>query len=350
MPQRVLLLGAYANGNIGDMYQADSISGELMAIDSTLQIYSTSPSKRGGRYPAEKHTELPQSAVRDPAVLNSFDLILVGGGGLLAAPHAPLPEVEWVNSVETTMCGLSLGCAGKAPLESRAFVEKCKRFSVRDEFSAEVVAPIRSDIEIIPDPIFLGDVIGLDVRAASAAVSGILWIPGKLVPNTLNYYSRLVREIHDAKADSVVSFNEETDKRSGFEEMFGPAVRYLQTAEGFTAALGEKRFGVSERYHGCILALKMEVPCFGLVLRSDTVTSKITELYRRLGLQRALIRDFKDLDRKRMNSIAKTVFDFKAIAKVRNRDRAALRKFLQSCLDAAATGTPDRQRQDAPTP
>ena len=94
----------------------------------------------------------------------------------------------------------------------------------------------------------------------------------------------------------------------------------------------------------------MEVPCFGLVLRSDTVTSKITELYRRLGLKRALIRDFKDLDRKRMNSIAKTLFDFKAIAKVRDRDRAALRKFLQSCLDAAVEGKSDEKRVAAPAP
>ena len=236
MSKRVLLLGAYANGNIGDMYQADSISGELIAIDPTLHIYSTSPSKRAGRYPSQKHTELPQSAVRDPAVLNSFDLILVGGGGLLAARHAPLPEIEWVNSVTTTLCGLSLGCAGSAPLEARAFIEKCKLFSVRDEFSAEVVAPIRTNIEIVPDPIFLGDVTGLHVRPASATASGILWTPGKLVPNTLSFYSRLVREIQDPKADSVVSFNEETDKRSGFEEMFGSTVRYLQSAEGFSKA------------------------------------------------------------------------------------------------------------------
>ena len=33
MPQRVLLIGAYANGNIGDMYQADAIAGELLRID-----------------------------------------------------------------------------------------------------------------------------------------------------------------------------------------------------------------------------------------------------------------------------------------------------------------------------
>jgi polysaccharide pyruvyl transferase WcaK-like protein len=335
MSQRVLLLGAYANGNIGDMYQADAIAGELLSIEPTLEVFSTSPSKRSSRYPALSHEILPQSAVREPEVLNSFDLILVGGGGLLAARHAPLPEADWVASVTTTMCGLALGCAGSAPAESRAFIERCSRFSVRDEFSAQAVSSIRTDVEIVLDPIFLGRISGLDARPPPPATKGILWVPGKLVPNTLSYYSRLSREIYNEKVDAVASFNEETDKQSGFAEMFGPAVRYLHSVEQFTRAFGSRSFGASERYHGCIMALKMEIPCFGLVLRSDTVTSKISELYRRLGLRRALVRDFEDLDRKRLNSLAKSYFDFQAIAKITARERAKLHEFLRSCLAAA---------------
>lgn len=336
MPQRVLLIGAYANGNIGDMYQADAIAGELLRIDPTLEICSTSPSKRSSPYPALRHAILPQSAVRDAEQLNAFDLILVGGGGLLAARHAPLPEVPWVESIRTTLCGVSLGCAGDAPAQSRAFIEKCARFSVRDEFSAQAVSTIRTDIEIVPDPIFLGDVPGLTARPVPATTRGILWVPGKLVGNTLNLYSRMLREVYNEKVDAVASFNEETDRQSGFAEMFGPGVRYLHSVEQFAEAFGHRSFGVSERYHGCIMALKMQIPCFGLVLRSDIVTSKITELYRRIGLRAALVRDLDDLDRKRLNSMAKSCFDFAAIGKAIAVDRAKLQQFLRSCLAAAA--------------
>lgn len=345
MSQRVLLIGAYANGNIGDMYQADAIACELRSIDPSLQIYSASPSKRASRYPALSHRILPQAAVRDPEQLNSFDLILVGGGGLLAARHAPLPETSWVESIETTICGVALGCAGDAPAQARAFVERCARFSVRDEFSAEAVSTVRTDVEIIPDPIFLGRVSGLEPRPRTGATRGILWIPGKLVGNTLNFYSKVVGEIYNAKADAIASFNEETDKQSGFEEMFGADVRYLHSVEQFTEAFGQRSFAVSERYHGCIMALKMAIPCFGLALRSDIVTSKITELYRRVGLRPALVRDLEDLDRKRLNSMAKAYFDFAAIGKVIANERTKLRGFLQSCLDAAQDG---KSRRFAP--
>ncbi len=123
----------------------------------------------------------------------------------------------------------------------------------------------------------------------------------------------------------MVSFNEETDKQSGFEEMFGPAVRYLHSVEHFASAIEHKNFGISERYAWLHNGAKMEIPCFGLVLRSDIVTSKITELYRRLGLRHALVRDLADLDRKQLNSRAKNSFDFARSAASSPPKRARLR-------------------------
>ncbi len=333
-PRRVLLIGAYANGNVGDMYQADAIARELLTVDPTLEVWSASPSLRASEYPARRHQVLPSAAVRDPEVLNSFDLILVGGGGLLAARHAPLPEPDWVNSIKTTMCGLALGCAGPALAEASQFIQRCNLFSVRDEFSARAVAPIRSAVDIVLDPVFLSD-FDLRPRLKSADTRGIAWIPGKLVSDTLDFYGRLNRDAFARKADVYISLNEETDKDSGFEEMFGAGVRYLGALEAFGRLLQPRSFAVSERYHGCIFALKMEVPCFGMTLRSDTVTSKISELYRRLGLSDALIGVAGNLNRKRLNTMSKTCFDFSRITRVRRRERARLHEFLQSCLDEA---------------
>jgi hypothetical protein len=189
-------------------------------------------------------------------------------------------------------------------------------------------------VDLVLDPVFLSD-FDLRPRPRSAETRGIAWIPGKLISDTLDFYNRLYREAFARKADIYISFHEETDKDSGFQEMFGAGVRYLRALEAFARLLRPRSFAVSERYHGCIFALKMGVPCFGMTLRSNSVTSKISELYRRLGLSPALIGVADNVNRKRLNTLSKTCFDFSRITRERLRERARLHEFLQSCLDEA---------------
>src|SRR5215210_1326853 len=154
--KRVLLIGAYANGNIGDMYQAEALAHELLAVDPAVAVFSASPSKRAMPYPAANHTALPADTIRDAEALNSFDAILVGGGGLLAAPHQPLHDAAWVESIETRLCGVALGAARKAAEEAEAFIRRCDCFAVRDEYSAREIDGLRDSFDIVMDPILLG--------------------------------------------------------------------------------------------------------------------------------------------------------------------------------------------------
>jgi polysaccharide pyruvyl transferase WcaK-like protein len=214
-------------------------------------------------------------------------------------------------------------------------VEKCAKFSVRDEFSADAVSAIRTDVEIVLDPIFVGRTPYLPTRHQGEKTQGVLWIPGKLVPGTADFYSRLYREVYLGKVDAIASFNEVTDRHSGFDDMFAGNVVYLSDIPTYSALLRPRSFAVSERYHGCILALKSRVPCFGVTLRSRTVTSKIAELYRRLGLQKTLITADKPVDRRSLNGAAKRHFDFEAIEHFVNARRSELRAYLRSCLEIA---------------
>lgn len=337
--RKVLLIGAFANGNIGDMYQAEAITGELLAVDPTLAISSTSPSKREMPYPASNHTVLPAETVRDFDALNDFDLILVGGGGLLAAPHAPLHEDAWVDGIHTRLCALSLGCASKAAEEARRFIERCDRFSVRDEFSVEEVGGIRDDIDVVMDPILLGQVSDELPEGRQRGARGVACVAGKLLPKTADFYRRLEQDVLTSGADAVVSVNEGTDRRSGFDEVFTRPVTYARTVAEFQQSVIMRSYCLSERYHGCILALRWNVPCFGIALRSATVTSKITEMYRKLDLSHCVIRSIDGIDRAGLTDQARHEFDFKKIGVTLAGERRKLHTYLQSCLDLTYTPT-----------
>lgn len=314
------------------MYQADAIANELLAVDSELSISSASPSKRALPYPAANHTALPAETIRDPDALNSFDAILVGGGGLLAAPHQPLHDTAWVESIETRLCAVSLGCAEKAAAEAEAFILRCDRFSVRDEFSAEQVAGIRTDLDIVMDPILLSDASRAPPEGKQEGARGVACVAGKLLPGTRDFYRRLERDLLTSGADAVVSINEATDRRSGFDEVFERPVTYAQSMTDVRDTLTARSYCLSERYHGCILALRWNVPCFGIALRSATVTSKITEMYRRLGLGHCVIRRDDPLTRASLTDLARRGFDFDALQSRLAEERDVLRTYLASCL------------------
>src|SRR3954469_2102766 len=299
-PRRVLLIGADANGNIGDMYQADVIASELAEIEHDISVFSVSPEERGHDYPTECHSALPPETLRDADALNSFDLLLVGGGGLLASPHAFVTQLDWLDGVETALCGVSLGCAPGVIEASRAFIERCDKFSVRDEYSANAVSGVRDDVEIVMDPILVGrsQLGGDPVRREH--VRGVACVAGRLLPVTEPFYLDLQARVLTSKADAVISINEETDRRSGFDGVFSRPVHYLRSASELHKLLTARALCVSERYHGCILALRWNVPCFGLALRSRSVTSKITELYGRLGLDECVIGRGDTVDRRRL--------------------------------------------------
>jgi polysaccharide pyruvyl transferase WcaK-like protein len=325
---RILCLGAFANGNLGDMYQADAVARLLQEVDPAVEVASASPSKRQSAYPARYHQAGPTGGALDPDYVNGFDLLLIGGGGLLSAPHMPLNDPKWVANVTIPICTVSVGAVADTAEVCRPFIEKCALMSVRDEFSHAAVAAIRPDSRIVMDPILL-DAAG---RAEPPAPrrAGVTWVPGKLVSGTEELWAGAIRRMFDRNRDHLISFNPVTDQNSGFDQVFSN-VRYLEDVETFLDTIGSSRLVVSERYHACIYALVSGIPAVGVCLRSRAVTSKIEELYRKLGCENALIRQPFSEDRAALIAMGDAI-DFDVVRQRLSDERTRLLGYLGECL------------------
>lgn len=325
---KLLCLGAFANGNIGDMYQADAIARLIKTVRGDAEIHSVSPSRRNAPYPAQNHRLGKESAAFDPNYINGFDMLFVGGGGLLASPHTPLNDKAWVEAITIPICAISLGAAGNAPDMSRPFIERCHSFSVRDAFSYEAVKHIRPDASIIMDPILL-DTVAMP-RPASRRQAGITWVPGKLVLGTEEIWSAAMKRTFDKRQDHILSFNPVTDRNSGFEWIFDD-VDYLDSVDRFLARAATSRLVVSERYHACIYALASGMAAVGICLRSPPATSKIEELYRTLGIEHAVVRmPFAD-SREALLAMADRIDPVRIQARLLS-ERQSLIDYLAECL------------------
>lgn len=328
MAIKILCLGAFANGNLGDMYQADAMARLLRSLDPEVEITSVSPSKRRSAYPAREHVAGPVGGAFDTDFINGFDLLLVGGGGLLSAPHAPLNDPLWVEGLKIPVCAVSVGAVVDTALISDAFVRKCTLFSVRDEFSLRAVTDLRPDARIIMDPILLDQV--AMPRPAPRETAGIVWVPGKLVPGTEALWEKAVAGNFQPRRDRLMSFNPVTDRGSGFDSVL-PKVEYLDSIEPFLDAAFAARLVVSERYHACIYALASGVPALGVCLRSQAVTSKIAELFRRVGHPDAIVRQPFAETREDLVARAKTI-RLPAVRKYLMEERERLLAYLSDCL------------------
>lgn len=330
----VLLIGAYANGNLGDTYQAEAVADALLRIDPTLDVSSVSAEDRQVPYPARNHRALPSSVIWDFDRLNSFDLILVGGGGLIAVQHRPLNDPAWVAQITTRVCALAIGVSADAAQATRAFIERCDMFSVRDDLSAENVSSIRRDVVIVSDPILLSAHVD-DVGAVRAYAErrDVALVSGRILAETTGFYRRLEDELLTFSSDAVVAMNTFTDQASKPDQVFRRhRVHYATSLTLLSRQLMPRRYVLSERYHGCIFALKWGLPAYGIALGTENVTPKITELYRRLGLDSFLIRADTPLDRPSMDRQASEAFDVLGVRSRLERWREDLQGYLSRCL------------------
>lgn len=319
------------------MYQADAVARLIAASGVDAEVVSASPSKRGATYPEFDHHAASPGSVFNMSFVNSFDIMIVGGGGLLSAPHAPLNDPEWVSNVNIPIIALSLGAAGDTPAASVDFINKCHSFSVRDEYSREAVGNLREDVDILLDPILLDAIETFD-DAPSRAPDGpgkIIWVPGKLVPSTGQIWKEIRSRHFSRTRDKIISFNPMTDLNSGFREVF-PECIYLSSIDDFMGEIKSARFVASERYHAIIYALAIGVPAIGIGLRSRVVYSKISEILRKCGNPKAILNDPEKISRTNMKRLADDM-DMKDVRKTLEGARSDLLSWLRQAIANAST-------------
>ncbi len=93
-PARVMLWGAYGNGNLGDGAQAMALADLLRPLLPSGTVIAASSWERRGPYDAPGGVGLDPDAllpIGQPGT-GRVDLLVIGGGGLFGTPHFPLHE------------------------------------------------------------------------------------------------------------------------------------------------------------------------------------------------------------------------------------------------------------------
>jgi len=274
--KRILLFGAYGNGNLGDLIQPSFLRRQILGLYPDAQVWAASCLPH--YYPYLSSRKAPSWLIKNPDLLRDFDAILIGGGGLLSHPHEPLLDADWANEVSTPIIILAVGATSDTVQKAKALVKKARYVSARDVVSFRALSSIRPDVVLMRDPV-LCDLTYPEFPLSEAGErSWVLRGPiSDIHPNIKNFMGR---------NDRVICFEPNVDK--SLEELF-PRLTYTPTAESFMFQIKDSSCVVSMRYHGAIMALRMGKKVYGL---GD---QKIESLLSELGAGRFFIRNVEDI-------------------------------------------------------
>jgi hypothetical protein len=255
---RVLLFGAYGNGNLGDAIQASSLSRAIKFLRPEIEVWACSALP--APYPFAHHLTLQPDAIFTPAIVNSFDLLIIGGGGLLSHPHDPLTDVKWQTMLQVPVALIGVGAAEPVASKAENLIRKAVYVSGRDDDSIATFRNFAREPAFVPDPV-LCDASYLnqhEERSSSRQSSDRrLWVL-KYV-NTENFFA-LCNSL--SPTDDVVCFVE--------PHMDFPIIQHFPSAlpiyfvEDLITMIDESDLVLSMRYHGCILAMLRGKRVFGL--------------------------------------------------------------------------------------
>ncbi len=269
--KKLLLFAAFGNGNLGDAIQPTIIAGDLEAHFDVVVFSFSEMDVLSYPFPVDrKLTARPDLDVAfgplNPHILDLFDGLIIGGGGLLACPHSPVWDPHWPHSIPIPYVVWACGIANPIPNEVVNLVRLAEAASGRDARSVEAITQVRPEALLCPDPVLA--TLQLQQDAGHEGRAFILRGP--------------IRDGHLSVRDSIRS----EDVVIGVEpatdwpliDIF-PDIRFVTSMEALTRLLSKRAYVVSERYHGVIAALLMGKAVYGLT-RPDHNESKIVELYR----------------------------------------------------------------------
>ena len=255
---RVLLFGAYGNGNLGDAIQATSLARAIGSIRPDVEVWASSALPAA--YPFAYNRILPPEAVAKPDLVNSFDLLIVGGGGLLAHPHDPLTDPKWQEGLELPVVFLGIGADDATAGKSGNLLRKAVYVSGRDGQSVAALSRFSNAVGFVPDPV-LSDIAYLPDASSDPPkfnrTEKRLWILKSANHPQLLDLCRCI-----AESDDMVCFLEPHLDFELVEHI--PHARPIYCVDDLLAMIDEAKIVFSMRYHGCILAMLRGKPVFGL--------------------------------------------------------------------------------------
>lgn len=252
--KKVLLFGAFGNGNLGDAIQADYVSKGLLEAGFEGEIWATSSLKKHYNYSYGK--KLPSWVITSHEILSYFDLILVGGGGLLSHPHYPLNKEDWAKELKTKIAVVSVGATNFAVNESALLLQKSIYVSARDKTSYSCLKKLRSDTEFVKDPVLSMMEVNERRGEGGGSKGRTLWV----LKGPLESVHYKIRDIVSTN-DIVVGFEKDVD--FDIEKLF-PEIVYTPTIESFNNLACQCNRFFSMRYHGLIASLAFSDNVFAI--------------------------------------------------------------------------------------
>jgi polysaccharide pyruvyl transferase WcaK-like protein len=283
--RKVLLFGAYGNGNMGDAYQAIALQKHLTRSWGLQerQIFATSLIDSYD-FPFPAAQKLPPDTILNTRLINEFDRLIIGGGGLIAHPHAPLFDSKWVKQVHTPVLLLGIGAELLTVEPHRELLERAWLVSGRDATSIAALKVVRADAVLIRDPVLsafgIEDLSTSDAQPRSAALPEtetdveVLWVlkypDSEEDADFLIKVANLIQEQTRVR-HAIVGI--EPGRDQVLEQFLPGKVQYLRSLSDLIPRLEQAGVVVSMRYHGCIFAALAGKPSVGYS------QSKIKHLY-----------------------------------------------------------------------
>jgi tetratricopeptide (TPR) repeat protein/polysaccharide pyruvyl transferase WcaK-like protein len=285
---RVLIFGAYGNGNLGDAYQAIAVQRHLMACWGLeeSQIFATSLLSSAD-YPFPAAQKLEASAILDAGAVNSFDCLLIGGGGLMEHPHGPLFTAAWVSSLHLPVGIIAIGATSGSAETHRLLLQKAWLVTGRDAGSVAALRRIRPDTHLLRDPVLcardLSELTSFDGETAMSGTSpaigkGVLWILKHPSNSEEKEFLRRVA-LHlnsDGKSHTVVAIEPRLDQV--LTGQMPLPVRFISNLRDLMTAIEGCSTVVSMRYHGALLGAIANKVVYGYA------QPKLRNLYDELGI------------------------------------------------------------------
>lgn len=255
---RVGLLGWWAGKNEGDDYMLDVLKR------SFAKGFSAHPRKIPFKYTWLKRV-----------YLNSFDFLIVGGGGLfIGAPPKPFDTFDkWGRSLKPGFSFFGVSVEGLNPeyeAVTKLLIEKSRFFIVRDKRSFELLGKLSPKVELAPDITFLyprrvkrdpsPQFIGVNLRKTDTCDAS-LWADSI---NSLKGRKVLIplSDLEDCR---------DMDAMSGVEGDRLPCFDI--------SAYGRLEFMVAMRLHSIIFAVQNAIPVIGIAY-----APKVRNFFSDLGL------------------------------------------------------------------
>lgn len=320
---RVLIFGAYGNGNLGDNIQAAAVADLMASAVPGISCWSTSLFV--GPYPRTSDLKAKLGTIYSNPLLRLFDMLVIGGGGLLAHPHDPLDDPNWVARLPRPTVLLGVGANGSFVDQTAALLRKAEFVGCRDPNSLRCVSIYTTRTALVLDPVLISSIMRPSARSRRENRFDCCWIVRDPIDDVVRNVASLV-----GPKDIVIGLEPHQDRP--LTEVFR-TITFVDSLEQFWEIITTAKRIVSMRYHGVILGLRAGIPSYAL--RVD----KARFLLELLGLKHLIIDDLNGFCPSCSTiDIERQVAEFRELYLVHFKSLLKLHSTNQNCV------TPNRSR------